>query len=353
MSYLRKKYTYNLILIICLFVLVCLVGISGTLGSADISFADTFRIIFSKIPLLKDLVNTEDIKASSILIITKIRLPRIVLSILIGMCLSVVGTTLQGLFRNPMADTGVLGISYGAGLGAAIAIVLGMTEYIWGIGLSAVFAFVGALTTIVIVYNIAKTNGRVPVITLLLAGIAISFIASSMTQLIMVLNRDKVEMIVMWTMGSLSAASWKKVIAIGPIIFLSTISIIFFARELNMISIGEDTASSLGINVEKTKKLLLIICSIATAACVSVSGVIGFVGIAVPHIIRLMVGADHRVLLPYSAVGGALFMLVCDTMARTLASPADIPVGIITSLFGAPFFVYLLVKKKLKATSNG
>jgi len=348
MSFIEKKHTYKIIFFVLLALLFVIMLISATMGSADISFTESMKIVISRIPGIGKYIDLTQISSNKIGIVTIIRMPRIILAGLIGMNLAIAGSALQGMLRNPMADPGIIGISSGAGLGAALAITVGAGSYYKGIGLTTISAFIGAAVVIFLVYNIAKTGNKIPVITLILAGIAVSFICSALTQLLMIFNRDQIEMIVRWTMGSLSAANWTKVKVILPISIFGISIIMYYAKELNVISTGEETAKTLGVNTEKTKKILLIVCSLITAACVSVSGVIGFVGLVIPHIMRILTGADQRVLLPYSAIGGAIFMIICDTLARTIAAPAEIPVGIITSLFGAPFFVYLLIINKRK-----
>jgi len=347
MSYMDKKVFYQILFIILLAGLFFTVVLSSMMGAASISFTEAIGIFLSRIPLLGNLFNTPYEK-SHILIIFNIRLPRILLAAVVGMGLSVVGAAMQGMFKNPMADPGVLGVSSGAALGAAIAISMGMQKFIFGIGLVTLFSFIGAIATTVIVYSISRVGGKLPTVNLLLSGVAVSFLFSSVISIIMIFDRNKMENIVMWTMGSISAASWKQVAIIAPVVLLGTLAIFIYAKDLNLLSTGSDTALSLGVEVEKTKKILLVISSVLVGACVSVSGVVGFVGLIIPHIIRLVLGSDHRIVLPFSAVTGAIFLVLCDTMARSLVPPSEIPVGAITSIFGAPFFIYLLMKSKRK-----
>ncbi|MDD3225807.1 MAG: iron chelate uptake ABC transporter family permease subunit [Clostridium sp.] len=347
-SFIDKRKNYKIQFLFLTLILFCLIIISSTLGAADISFFDVIRILLSKVPILNRFIYIKDIDETSMLIILKIRLPRILLAGLIGIGLSIVGVTFQGLFKNPMADPYVLGVSSGSALGASIAIVLGFDYSLLGMGAISLMAFVGSITTAVIVYSIAKVENKIHSITLLLSGIALSFLLSSIISLIMTFNRDDVEKIVFWTMGSVSAASLNQVIFLFPIIAAGIIIITIFSRDLNIILTGEDTAKSLGVEVETIKKILLVTCSIITAACVSVSGIIGFVGLIVPHIMRLIIGSDNRVLVPLCALGGAIFMIVCETLSVTLLSPTEIPIGIITSILGAPYFLYLLNKSKKK-----
>lgn len=348
MEFMKKKKYYNLTFIVLCILLFITMILSSTFGAAKISSLQALYIICRKIPFITYFIKPINISESYYTIIYNIRLPRIVLAGLVGMGLSIVGTSFQALFKNPMADPYVLGISSGAALGAAIAITLGISGSFLGFGAVAVMAFAGSLITAFLVYNIARVGNRTPTVTLLLAGVTVSFFLSSIISLIMVFNYKQVDKIVFWMMGSFSASSFKQVILLIPFIFIGLIIILSFSRDLNIMLTGDDTANSLGIEAEVVKKVILAVSSAVVAACVSVSGVIGFVGLIVPHIIRMLVGPNHRILIPFSAVSGAIFMIVCDTLARSLASPSEIPVGAITSFIGAPYFIYLLMKSKKK-----
>lgn len=348
MSFINKKKYYKHLLIIILLILFMLIILSSTLGIANITFIQTLKILLSKFPLIGKFINLQGISNTHNLIISNIRLPRIILSATIGAGLSIVGCVFQAIFKNPMADPYVLGISSGSALGASIAIVMGFQMTVLGVGAITTFAFAGAILTTIAVYSIAKVGTKLPTNTLLLAGVSVSFLLSSIISLIMIFNREQVEQIVFWTMGSLSSANWKQVFSLLPFVLIGCILIYIFSRDLNLMLTGDETAANLGIEVEKVKKIILIISSIIIAACVSVSGIIGFVGLIIPHMIRMLVGPDHRVLLPFTTLGGAIFMIISDTLARTLIPPAEIPVGAITSIFGAPYFIYLLIKNKKK-----
>lgn len=350
MSFDRKRIYYRTLLLITIAILFVLIIISSTLGVANITFIQTMKILLSKIPFIGAFIDLSNVSNTQVLIITNIRLPRIFMAALIGAGLSVVGASFQAIFKNPMADPYVLGISSGAALGASIAIVMGLQFTIFGVNLVTVFAFFGAILTTIIVYSIAKTGTKIPTNVLLLAGVSVSFLLSSLISLIMIFNREQVEQIVFWTMGSIASANWQQVLSLLPFIVLGCTLMIVYARDLNIMLTGDETASSLGVDVDKVKKILLVISSIIVAACVSVSGIIGFVGLIIPHMIRLLVGPDHRNLLPFSTIGGAIFMIIADTLARTLVPPAEIPVGAITSVFGAPYFIYLLIKNKKKVS---
>lgn len=347
MSYIEKKYFYRIIFIVILILLFIAVVLSSTMGAANISFVEGLRILLSRLPFIGQLFSGVKEDTHS-LIVLKIRLPRILLAATVGMGLSVVGASMQGMFKNPMADPGVLGVSTGAALGATIAIAFGAQQLVFGIGIVTACSFAGAILTTFLVYGIAKVGGKLPTVNLLLSGVAVGFLFSSIISIIMVFKRNQIENIVMWMMGSIAAASWKQVMVVSPLVLVGCVLSLVFSRDLNLLATGTETANSLGVEVESTKKILLILSSVLIGACVSVSGVIGFVGLVIPHIVRLVLGSDHRVVLPFSAVVGALFLIICDTLARNIIPPTEIPLGAITSLFGAPFFIYLLISSKRK-----
>ncbi|MGH4052674.1 MAG: FecCD family ABC transporter permease [Clostridium sp.] len=349
MTFIEKKSYYRKIFVVGLILLMIVIITAANFGVANISFKQTALIVMSKIPIVNNFITLEGIKATSLIILLNLRLPRILLACLVGAALSVVGTSFQGIFKNSMADPFVLGVSSGAALGATITMVFLKESHLFGMSMIAMSAFVGAIITTYLVYNIARVGTKVPVTTLLLAGVAINYLLSSIISLMMTFNRDNIEKIVMWTMGSFSTAGWNEVgllfiIVVPSIIFIST-----FARDLNVMMLGEDSARSLGIDVNGFKKYIFVISTLMIAAVVSVSGIIGFVGLIVPHAIRMIFGSDNRVVIPFSALFGAAFLIICDTLARAIVPPSEIPVGIITSIFGVPFFVYLLYKTKKKA----
>ncbi|MBU1598654.1 iron chelate uptake ABC transporter family permease subunit [bacterium] len=275
-------------------------------------------------------------------IVVDIRTPRVILAALVGLGLAIAGAAMQGLFRNPMAEPYVLGMSSGAACGAALAIVLGVG------GLSIpVMAFIGAVTTIFVVYSIARTEGGMPTETLLLAGIAVGFFLHAVVSFLKIIaSHEALRNVVLWLMGSFALATWVDVkMVILPI--LCGIGVLYFlSRELNALQFGEEQALHLGVEVETVKRILLVASALVTAVAVSVSGIIGFVGLVVPHMVRLIIGPDHRILLPASALCGAIFLVLCDILARIIAQPAEMPIGIITAAIGAPYFVYLLRRRK-------
>ena len=272
-----------------------------------------------------------------------LRMPRIVLSALVGAALSVCGAAYQSVFRNPLTDPYVLGISSGASLGAAIAILLGLEAYLLGVGACAL---VSGLLTILVIYRIASIGNRMHTTTLLLTGVCITFLMSALISFLMVLRQDKMDSIIFWTMGSFASASWTDVAIVAPVVAVGIGVVLYHCRDLNLLLAGSETAKSLGVEVERVKKVLLLATTLMVAFCVSTCGVIGFVGLVVPHCIRLVSGPDNRRIVPYAIVVGALFLLLCDTMARTLLMPAELPVGSLTALVGAPLFIYPLYKNK-------
>lgn len=341
--------------IVLTLILIVIILASVSFGSADITIADTFRIIGNKMPFVSNLpfigklFDVSDIKTNYQLIVLNVRLPRILLAALVGGALSIVGANFQGVFRNPLADPHILGVSSGAAVGATIAIIIaettGFATNLLGLGTVGVFAFVGALLTVFAVYNIAKYAGEISTFSMLLTGTATSTFLSAIISLIMTFNKKKIEKVYMWTLGSFSAANWQKVLFMVFFDVVGVTILCLLARKLNILMLGEDDAKCLGIDTDKLRKIIIVSASVLVAAAVSVSGVIGFVGLIIPHCVRLIDGADNRRLIPTSFLIGASFMVVCDTIARTVAAPTEIPVGIITALCGAPFFIWLVWKR--------
>jgi iron complex transport system permease protein len=284
-----------------------------------------------------------EVPTSTELIVRQIRLPRIALGAIVGFALALAGAVMQGFFRNPMADPSIIGVSSGAAVGAVAFIVLPLSV---PFGRPA-FAFGGALVAAFLVYAIATESGHTPVATLLLAGIALQTFLGAVISFLLLGAGDNLETAVYWLMGHLHDSTWGRVRLALPIVVVLFVVLLAYARDLNVLLLGEEDAHTLGIEVERTKRVLLATSSIVTAAAVAVSGVIGFVGLIVPHMMRLVVGPDHRILLPTSALAGAVFLVATDTIARS--GPAEIPVGIVTAALGAPFFLYLLRKREVHA----
>lgn len=325
-------------------ILIAGMALAATFGAADVSVKTVVEIVRTHLSR----GSTETLDKSMDLIVWQIRMPRILLAVIIGMALAGSGVVFQAVFQNPMADPYVLGISSGAAFGAASVIVTGLVITQAFFSTITIGAFIGAMTTSLVVWQISKVGGRTQVMTLLLSGIALNFLLSSAISMLMVFNREQVERIVFWTMGSVATASWTKVGLMVLPVLIGLAVFMVFARDLNIMLMGEDVAESLGVNVEKLRVILLLVASAVTAAAVSMSGVIGFVGLIVPHAVRLFVGPDHRKLIPLSVLTGGIFLLIADTIARTMFAPSEVPIGVMTAFIGAPYFIFLLQNSKGK-----
>jgi iron complex transport system permease protein len=280
-------------------------------------------------------------------ILFDIRLPRIILGLAIGGALSLAGVILQGMFRNPLVEPYTLGISGGAGIGVCLNIVFRLNRAL-GILSLPVCGFLGALCVVALVYSLSVKRGMLKIQGLLLTGVMISFISSSLIMLIMSLARtEDLHGIVFWIMGSLEEPSTVLIWVSLFVSFLGLIAAYLFCIDLNALALGEEEATHLGINVERSKRLLFIVASVLTGLSVSVAGIIGFVGLIIPHFMRMFVGRDHRILLAGSFLGGGIFLIICDTLARTIIAPVELPVGVITGLVGGSVFVYVLTQKQM------
>jgi iron complex transport system permease protein len=278
--------------------------------------------------------------------IIELRLARIVLAALAGAALSTAGAIFQAMLRNPLADPYVLGVSSGAGLGAAAAIVLGLGAFsAWTL---PGMAFAGSLATILLVYALASTRGGVaPVQTLLLSGVIVSSVLSSMLMfLVYESSTEELHEVVWWLLGSLQVYDWRLLRVVAIIVAVAVAVAAIYSRDLNLLTLGEEPAAHLGLNVERTKRLFLLLASLMTGATVAACGLIGFVGLMVPHIMRSIIGPDHRRLTLGCALGGAAFLVLADTASRSISTSREIPIGVITAMLGGPFFLYLLKRKK-------
>ncbi|MCF0155085.1 MAG: iron ABC transporter permease, partial [Veillonella sp.] len=270
-----------------------------------------------------------------------VRMPRVFVAVLVGGALALAGTVMQGLFRNPLADPGIMGVSAGAGLGAVLAIGLGFTAVsLWAM---PVMAFLGALLTVLVTVGLTMKGGRVEPTILLLAGVAMSLLCGALTSgALTLMNEYQIKEFLFWMIGGLDGRRWDHlVMGLGPIL-LGGLGIVSLGRQLNVLSLGDIEAQSLGLAVTRFRLILLALASAITAVAVCMSGAIGFVGLIVPHIMRRLVGPDHRFLLPASALAGAAFLLACDTLGRMLPGSGEIRVGVVTAVIGAPYFLYLL-----------
>ncbi|MFC1860577.1 FecCD family ABC transporter permease [Chloroflexota bacterium] len=324
-----------------LFLLVLVVAIS--IGSTKIPLSTTFSIILSKIPFLSITPTWEGPIEAAIL---NIRMPRAILAGITGAALAVAGATYQGLFRNPLADPYLIGVMQGAALGAVIGFLIPMSGTGWGLNIVPVFAFLGGLGAVFLVYSLGKVGKTLPMTTLILAGVALGAFLLAITSYLLITSGESLHGISSWLMGGFSSPKWSQVWVTLPFSTIGALFICLYGRPLNVMQFDEEQAQQLGINVEKTKRILLVAATLITAAAVSFGGIIGFVGIIVPHAVRLVWGPDFRFLLPLSMVCGSIFLIMADLLARTVMSPMEIPLGIVTAFFGAPFFLFLLRRRK-------
>ena len=336
-----KKVLIVSILLGLLLILVILASI--TMGSVKVPPLRSIRILFQSILGLKG-VGSETERT----IILSLRLPRAILAGFVGAGLSISGVTFQALLRNPLADPYILGVSSGAAVGAIIAILLGLSTSSLGLPLAS---FLGALLTILVVFYFGRQDGKIHPNTLLLAGVIIgSFLSALIMFFISVSQKEELHTIIFWLMGDFSFSSARAILVILPYVLLGIFLLYFRSRHLNLILSGEENAIQLGVDVERLKLVSYLSASLITAASVSVCGLIGFVGLIIPHSVRLIFGPDHRLLIPSAALVGASFLIASDTFARTLLAPTELPVGVITAAFGGPFFIYLLKTRKVIKT---
>lgn len=342
------KSTYTKIITVTITVLLLVAILLGIgLGAVRIAPLQILAIFCSRMGIATGI----DYSDSQEAVMMAIRLPRVLLAIMVGASLSVSGAALQGLFRNPLADPGLLGISSGASLAAVGAIVLGLNSVtvltgILGVYSLSLITFSGALITAVIVYRISRSGGKTIISTMLLAGIAINALAAAGTGIFTYAANDvQLRSITFWMLGSLGGATWNNLIGILPFTLLPVIILPRFAKSINAFALGEGNAAHLGINTERVKTIVVLLTTLCVGASVAVTGVIGFVGLVVPHIIRLIAGPDNRYLLYIAPVAGALLLVSADIVARTLFIPSELPIGILTSMIGAPVFLYIVVKE--------
>jgi iron complex transport system permease protein len=347
-TYVKRSSKWKLVLIGLIFALIAVIILSLNVGYAPISFQEILNIIGKQIPGLNSLVNPSTISPVSEAIILQIRLPRILAGAIVGAGLAAAGVVYQGIFRNPMADSYILGASAGASVGYTLAILYVTSAVsVIGLGTAQIIAFLFAVTTVFVVYFMSRVGRKVPTTTLLLSGIVVNIFLLSIETVLQLNSGDKLQAIVAWISGAgFSNTVWMQVWTVLPFVLIGTAIIYFFTRDLNMLAMGDDTAQHLGVNTENVRRFLLIIASLITAAAVSISGVIGFVGLIIPHMTRLLIGPDHRILLPTSIIVGAIFLVLCDAIARVATGASELPVGVITALIGTPFFIYLLRRRK-------
>ncbi|QEK12822.1 iron ABC transporter permease [Crassaminicella thermophila] len=337
----RKHYKEKIIGFGFVVLLIITFFSSVNFGRADIGAFDVVKIIFGKITGKEEVYAS--IKESYSAIVWNIRLPRVLTAIIVGSGLAVSGAVFQSLLMNPLADSYTMGVSSGAAFGATIAIYINI--FLDGFNLSITFcAFIGAFLTLGIVVAIAKVKGILSSSNLIIAGIIVSSILSAGIKFLKSLAGENVSAIINWLMGSLSARSWEHVFISFPIIILCMIVCIYFSEDLNILCLGDKEAKALGIDTQNLRRIFLICGSLITAVCVSVSGIISFIGLIVPHMLRFAIGSDNRTLIPLTALLGGELLLVADTAARTLMN-IEIPVGVLTTLLGGPFFIYIFITR--------
>ena len=343
LSWRKDKKVFIAVLLILLFISSIILGIS--FGAVDIPPYDVYRVFLYKVFGIK-IGNLDEILNSTLFdIIWGVRMPRVLLGAFAGMALAMVGVIMQATIQNPLGDPYILGLSSGASLGATFSILIEFSGVLSSFG-APLGAFLGALIASIFVYFLAKIGGRITPFKMILAGMVISSICSSLTSLIIFLSKDNegIRTVNFWMMGSLAGAQWSNIVL--PIA-ISVIPLIYFFtqyRNLNLIVLGDETSITLGLNIEKHRKIYMILSSLITGVIVSVCGTIGFVGIMIPHIVRLIFGTDHKTLLPFSALVGAIFLIWADVIARCAINNMELPIGIITSVIGAPFLLWLMVK---------
>ncbi|MBN2738619.1 MAG: iron ABC transporter permease [Spirochaetales bacterium] len=338
----KRLSSLKIIYLVLSFGLFAIALLSVWFGTAEISFEDVFKIIANAL-FRTDIFS---VNHTSQIIVLQLRLPRMILALLCGASLGVSGSVLQCLFNNPMADPYVMGISSGAAFGVTLSVISGLGLPF----LVQLSSFGGALLSVVLVLVLSGITGKPgQSLVILLSGIAVSLFFSALTSMFMYLNQEQAEKIMFWTFGSLSGANWTKCFQIAVFV-LPVLGLLFFQwKTLNLLSQGDEAARSLGIDPPKARLFLLILTSLITSFTVSVTGIIGFVGLMVPHILRLMMGPNHKTLLPLSALGGALVLVLSDSISRVILSPSEIPVGIVTSLIGAPYlFLTIAMKQKVR-----
>jgi iron complex transport system permease protein len=348
-KYSKRSKRWKLIVLGLIASLLVVIVVCLNIGFAPISFSDILAILGKQIPLLNGAVNPSTIAPGTENIIIQIRLPRILAGALVGAGLAAAGVMYQGVFRNPMADSYLLGASAGASFAYTLAaLYVGtLALSVFGLGMYQIVAFAGAILTVFLVYFMSRTGNKIPITTLLLSGIVVNIFILALQTLFELRSGKDIIGIVAWISGGgLTNITWTSVISVTPFVFIGILVAYFFTKDLNMLSMGDDTAQHLGVNTERVRQILLLLGSLVTAAAVSIAGVIGFVGLIIPHLTRLIIGPDHRILLPTSAIVGAIFLILCDSVARVATGAAELPVGVITAIAGTPFFIYLLRKRK-------
>ena len=342
MNFIRHHpYFTNLLLLLLAFI------VSVAIGAVAISPGTVVRVFLAELPVISLPV---DWSQATETIIFRVRLPHTILILLTGAALAGSGAAYQGLFRNPLADPYLIGVASGAGLGAVIAMSRSWPTDWFSLYAVPFAAFLAAVLTVFIVYILARTGTTVQTTTLILAGVAVSSFATALTSFLMLRSSAEMQRALGWLLGGGMLAGWQPVLGILPYIALGLGILVFLGHPLNVLQFGDEQAQQMGLSVERTKRIIIVTASLTTAAAVSFSGIIGFVGLIVPHLIRMIWGPDYRLLVPLSIIGGATLLLLADIMARVLLAPQVLPLGIVTAMFGAPFFLWILWRSKSKVT---
>ena len=340
----------GVILVGLFFLLLGTIILSSCIGAVKISVPELLSIITHT----TGLSDAAGFKPQQAAVLLNIRLPRVMLGVLIGAGLGISGSAIQGLFRNPLAEPGLIGITSGATLFAVLMIVMEISVFkqlsgVIGFYALSIAAFAGACITAMVVYRLAHRNGKTDITTLLLSGIAINALAGSLTGLLTYMATDEqLRTITFWSLGSLGGASWETVTGILPFILIPVFALPFLAKSLNALALGDAQALHMGIDVVMVKRIIIILATIAVGASVSVAGTIGFIGLIIPHMLRMIFNADHRLVIPGSALLGAALLTVADLISRTIVAPAELPIGILTALIGTPVFLYIIITERNK-----
>lgn len=325
-------------------VLALAAAFAASQGSVHIPLGAVLEIVASRLP---GVGLSPDVPATWNTILWDLRLPRVAQGALVGASLALSGAAYQGLFKNPLADPYLVGVASGAGLGAVVVLLTGVPMYLGGFGLLPIAAFAGGSGAVVVAYSIARNSRGTPTTTLILAGVAIASLTAAVSSLLILRSDPELRPVLSWLMGSLISSEWSESAIVLAYVAPGMVVLLGFGRMLNVLQLSEDHAAMLGVPVEKVKLLLIAAATLVTAAAVSFSGLIGFVGLVAPHVVRLIWGPDYRFLLPMSAIVGATFLVLADLVARTIVSPGELPVGMVTAFCGAPFFLYLLRRRRL------
>ncbi len=330
--------------------LVCTALFSLTIGAVAIPAQDVVVILFQKLGLFSHV----EVDSTHEIVLTSIRFPRILMTLLIGAALGISGASLQGLFRNPLVEPSLIGVSGGAAVGVVLVIVFGAVLALPKEGflfnaIIPITAFAGGLAVTLLVLQLSNQAGKTNIAVLVLVGVAINALAGAIIGLaIFYADDNQLRTFTFWTLGDLGGATVSKLILSAPLLIISIVALLFYSGTLNAIALGEAEAYHIGVDVERTKRIIIFFSALAVGVSVSLAGMIGFIGLVIPHLVRVLFHADNRLVLPASVIGGAWLLIAADIIARTIVSPAELPIGVVTALIGSPFFIMLLVKAKRK-----